>query len=268
MLLYGAILLTLVSASPVEAIRNTAWEWNNDTPGCALQHQLANGRTLGIGRTPGNDTTSISITSSRSFVPPSPAAKFKSLKNTKLALAPGMRLAAEISTITDRNGRFDVHGNMDDPGVLEALAAGTFVEFVAGETSIDRAPLSSGRAVVEALRECEDRLMRNWGVDPVAWRKLKTRPAPSNSKLRWISPQDYPQRAVRTRTAGITIARLNISATGKVVDCAAINPDPQMGFGVAVCQAVKKRAKFRAATDADGKNVPAPYVVIMRFVIQ
>lgn len=268
MLLFGAILLTLTLASPAEAIRDPAWEWNTDTPGCALQHQLVNGRMLAIGRTPGNDTTSISIASSASFVPPSPAAKFKSLKNAELALGPGRRLAAEVSTITDRNGRFDVYANLDDPTVLDALTTGTVVEFKEGETRIDKAPLSSGRAVVDALRECEDRMMRTWGIDPVAWRKLKTRPVPSNSKLSWITPQDYPERAVRNRAAGITIARLNISAKGRVEDCVAINPDPQTGFGEAVCKAVTKRAKFRPATDAEGKDVPAPYVVIMRFVIQ
>ena len=268
MQLIGAILLTLASVSQADAVRDTAWIWNNDTPGCALQHQLPNGRTLGIGRTPGNDTTSVSITSSPTFVPPSPAAKFKLLKTARLALNPGIRLAAEISTITDKNGRFDVTGNTDDPGVLDALAAATFVEFVEGETSIDKAPLSSGRTVVDALRECEDRMMRNWGIDPLAWRKLKTRPVASNSRLSWISHRDYPVRAVRNRAAGLTIARLSISAKGRVADCAAINPDPQTGFGEAVCKAVKKRARFMPATDADGKAVAAPYVVVMRFVIQ
>ena len=268
MLLFGATLLVLTSAGQAVTTQDPAWVWNNETPGCVLQHQLANGRTLGIGRTPGTDTTSISITSSSSFVPPSPAAKFEVLKDAKLVLGPGLTLAAEISTVRDKNGRFDVNGNMDDPGVLDALTAGAFVEFVAGETIIDKAPLSSGRTVVDALRECEDRMMRSWGIDPWAWRKLRTRPIPSNSKLSWISPQDYPQRAVRNRAAGLTIARLSISTKGRVEDCVSINPDPQTGFGEAVCRAVRKRAKFQPATDADGKKVAAPYVVIMQFVIQ
>jgi TonB family protein len=75
----------------------------------------------------------------------------------------------------------------------------------------------------------------------------------------WVSPDDYPQEALRRGEQGIVTTLLRIDATGRVRACAVTETSGSAALDAVSCEILKRRARFRPATDAAGHPIEVDY---------
>lgn len=107
--------------------------------------------------------------------------------------------------------------------------------------------------------------MREWGIDPVAWRALRSRPMPLNPVGQWMSSEDYPILENEFGVGGNLMLRLNVRPDGSIENCVALSRGKLKELDKSTCRALTSRAKFQPATDSAGNLVPAPFVVEVVF---
>lgn len=120
---------------------------------------------------------------------------------------------------------------------------------------LETGPLSDPLKVFDL---CTRDLVSSWGIDPDVQDKI-VRPAWTRDITAWFSSGDYPSDAIRLGQESQVTFRLLIDATGKVTRCTALSPYDAPLFKIAVCNALKQRAKFSPAELSDGTKVPSYY---------
>lgn len=81
-----------------------------------------------------------------------------------------------------------------------------------------------------------------------------------------ITKDDYPPAALRAGAEGRTVARLAISAQGRVTDCVVTSSSGNADLDAATCRAAV-RATWRPALDDDGKPVSSTYTLPVRWAL-
>jgi hypothetical protein len=253
-----ALLLLTVAAQPVPQ-RQVDWQWERDTPMCALRQAYSpDGNVIVFSGTPASGN-SIYIGGIEPMLAPS-----KSLLGGKLRFYPGGESDAEISIIEGK-GRRDISASSEDPAFVSKFAGASAIEITQEKLGTMRVPLRSAAAAVEAVRSCEDTKMRDWGIDPVAWRALK---APPKIVTRWtdlIDSDDYPIGALLNGSQGHMILRFQIGADGSVRDCQRLIRGQPVQQRVRLCSKLKKLARFKPAVASTGEPVASPYVLVINF---
>ena len=256
-------LLLLTAATQQSPNSQVDWHWVRDTPMCSLRQAYSpDGGVVQISRAPANDATSIRIGRAERII-----ASSRKLGRGKVTFIPGGEFVGDIFT-TPGNGHRDLFASSDDPAFLRAFAEATSVEFKQEEIGSTRVPLRSTAAALEAIQRCEDSRMREWGMDPAAWRALRVRPAPSEDWSKWIGPDDYPIDALLSGSEGFMILRLKIGASGAVHDCQRLIRGQPVQQQVRLCSKLKKRARFKPAVASNGESVASPYVLVVNFVLR
>lgn len=92
-------------------------------------------------------------------------------------------------------------------------------------------------------------------------------PRPKGNPGSWATTSDYPTRDIRQGNEGTAGFRLEIDATGRVVDCAVTRSSGHPGLDEATCRNVSRRARFEPATDARGGTVAGTYSGSIKWVI-
>src|SRR3546814_18981908 len=83
--------------------------------------------------------------------------------------------------------------------------------------------------------------------------KQAAKPAsPRGNPGTWVTPDDYPSRALREEREGTTGFKLAIDANGKVVDCQITSSSSSPDLDAEACKNLMRRARFRPAADTDG----------------
>jgi hypothetical protein len=239
---------------------NVDWTWDRDTPTCSLQQAYsADGETISISRTPGNDHTSLYLG------PRNPiAGRSHTISGGKVTFLPGGTSEAEIN-LTEVNDNRRILVSSEDSSFLSKLSKASDVELALDKLGTVRVPLRSAAAAVVALQKCEDSRMREWGIDPVAWHALKSRPLPVKNPASWFTSDDYPIGAVFEGLQGDVISRLEVGPDGTVTHCTSLNRNRRPNARNRMCDKLKNRARFRPALDSSGRPVSAPYVVVVSF---
>lgn len=238
------------------------WEWDSKVPICSLKQQPSSGgETVEIERTPGNDETELGIT-----LPAGSKVRKGHFLDATVDTDSGRRFVADISIGADRKGRLELYVDSSDPALIDNIFGTASLEVSHPKIGSVRVPIHVAPAVVSTLRECEDKTMSEWGIDPVAWRSLKTRPLPLNHVRDRFSSLDYPREALAANVEADAIIRLDVAPDGTVSACRTLDRGLLQGFETASCQ-VLKGAKFRAATDSSGIAVSAPIIYDVRFRI-
>lgn len=188
-----APLLFLMAGAQTPAGDRADWNWERDTQTCGLHEQAGSaGATIQVSRTPANDQTTVMIT-----VPSDSNLKRRHFSDGVIKLGQGSDVTAEVDTYFDHDKRFHVLATTQDPSFLEKFSNADTLAVSHGDVDVARIDLRSPAAAVAALRSCEDKKMRAWGIDPVAWRALKSRPIPLESLTQRFSSLDYPLDALR-----------------------------------------------------------------------
>jgi hypothetical protein len=252
-------LLALIGmVSEARAGDGVVWSWDRDDPACVLRQDI-DGRVLKIGRTPGNDQTSLIIEGSM----PITYAR-KTFQGGSIGFQPTGSVEAEPTVIEGADRRRAIYALSRDPNFMAKFSGASEVVFrheKAGET---KALIRAAGAAANALRACEDRKMREWGIDPVGWRALSVKPKPKTPVDKWLSWLDYPDREIAYKDDIFVVARLDLGADGSVQGCTVVNGPPKE-FIDASCKALRRNAKLQPARDAAGVGVPSLYVIEVRF---
>lgn len=85
------------------------------------------------------------------------------------------------------------------------------------------------------------------------------RARPSNDPLRWITTEDYPARALRAEAQGIASYRVIVATNGRASACDVTRSTGNGQLDDATCDFILRRARFEAATDANGAKVVGSY---------
>ncbi|CAA9490295.1 MAG: hypothetical protein AVDCRST_MAG39-757 [uncultured Sphingomonadaceae bacterium] len=80
-------------------------------------------------------------------------------------------------------------------------------------------------------------------------------PAPVGSKASWLAGLEYPASALRNDEQGTVRVRLSVDPNGRVDDCSVILSSGSNSLDAETCRIFQRRARFRPATDADGRPV-------------
>jgi TonB family protein len=253
-----AMLVLLAVQSPQATVGD--WEWDASTPICTLRQTTPSLETIEIARTPANDETALKIiTRSRGKV------REGQFHDASIDLYPVGKALADGSLGKTGKG-LTVFAVTPDPTFIRYLSGASALAISSEKAKPVRIEVRSATTAIQALRECEDRKMRAWGIDPVAWRALKSKPFPLAPVRDRFSALDYPGEALRAGVEFDAIIRLDVGRDGSVEQCRGLNPGDYRGFEVASC-AVLKGAKFRPALDAAGSPVSAPFIFDVRFRI-
>lgn len=238
------------------------WRWWSEDGICALRQQLDNqGSVFAVARTPGADLTAITVIDQSAE-----ASSWKPLRAVSVRLGTGGETIA--------NGFLGPGKTPHSRTVSLSIVEGAFPDQLSRASSLVlshakvgtvRIEIRSAAAAIAALRECEDRNMSDWGIDPIAWHALPVKPVPITSQSDWISTSDYPYRSAIYKNDAIVVARLDIAANGTVQGCSVVNRQAPDEFKQAVCAAFKKRARLQPARNARGEGISAPFVVQVRF---
>lgn len=125
----------------------------------------------------------------------------------------------------------------------------------------------SMRSAFAALRTCTDELLTHWGIDVARHKEIATLAKPLASPATWIKPGDYPEAMLRSRQPGLVQFRLTIGEDGTPTACRIQQSTHSAGFDKAVCDALKRRARFEPARDTEGRPLTSFYLNSVHFQI-
>lgn len=126
------------------------------------------------------------------------------------------------------------------------------VEFDGG-TTLDLHVGNMGKPM-EALRGCQDDLMRHWGLDPEVQRHLSRSATPSQSDATKVHVL-FPANMVG-RVAFVPV-RVAVDPQGNALSCTVQDPAVERAFATAVCAELGK--KFVPALNAAGEPVASVF---------
>lgn len=254
-----AILLPLVAATQASKSDGIVWRWDRDDPGCGLIQNIDDRTVLEIQRTPGNDQTELIIRSSKPIITVE-----TSLQGGRIAFRPTGSAEAVSTVLQGADGRRAIYVVSHDPAFMAKFAGSTEADFTNDKIGETKAPIQAAEAAAGGLRSCEDTKMRDWGIDPAAWRALPSKPRPKTPPETWIGWSDYPDREKIYKNDIDVVVRLDLGADGSVQGCKVVNQPPAEFVG-ATCKALKQSARLQPARDLSGNGTPAPYVLRVRF---
>lgn len=110
------------------------------------------------------------------------------------------------------------------------------------------------------MRQCTNTLLTHWGIDLEKNAKLSRKATPVKSPGKWLFSSDYPEEMLKEGRRALVRFRLSVDAKGKVSDCHIQQSSRPVAFDEAVCKALKKRAEFLPALDADGEPINSYYL--------
>ena len=83
----------------------------------------------------------------------------------------------------------------------------------------------------------------------------------------WVTPEDYPSKALRENRTGTTGFRLTYDASGRPTGCEITSPSGSEDLDQATCTYAQRRARFKPGTDGDGNPAGGSYTSRVKWVI-
>jgi hypothetical protein len=260
------VLIAILAMGRAQATGQIDWIWDRETAGCGLRQAYDDkGNVIEISSTPGNDGTSVEIDG-----PASADGLPHQLPNSTVDFKPDGRAGADLSISGDKTApRITV--DSIDPDFRAEFSRSSALLISHQSMGAIQVPIRPASAAVDALRHCEDQKMRAWGIDPVAWRALKSRPVPVSPPRTWFAGAEYPFLYRLYGIEGEVDMRVNVGADGLPKTCTPLDGkltspfSPAETFRGIVCTVIKQSGRFKPALDSNGNPTPAPYVVIVKF---
>lgn len=92
-------------------------------------------------------------------------------------------------------------------------------------------------------------------------------PVPRNNASRWVTPNDYPTRALRDEREGTTRFSVVVNSSGRVESCSITSSSGHSDLDKETCDNVTRRARFRPALDPNGNEISGTYSNRVRWQI-
>ena len=264
MLHVALALAGLAATSGAITNSDVVWQWDRESLACVLRQEISpSGEKIEIRRTPGAEATGVGV------IIPSHA-QFRNVQHARgaIILTPGGETVGDVDQRFNTDKAYlNIRASTEDGTFMEKLSRASSLEISGQGIEPAKVTLKSAGAAVAALGQCEDRRMREWGIDPVSWRALKTGPKPIKPLIERISDIDYPDMALAYSVQSDFFIRLDVAPDGSLTSCKALNAAQYKGFEYATCD-VMKGARFRPAIDSDSRAVSAPYIFEIRFKME
>lgn len=125
-----------------------------------------------------------------------------------------------------------------DGDFMAKLGLSTGLSMTAGKDSF---ALATGKVqpVLDAMKTCNDDLMRSWGVN------LEAQAQPIGNPGAWFVNEDYPTEARRRNAAGRTVVVLTVDPIGRIKECRVVSSSKDSDLDKATCDSARKRARFK-----------------------
>ena len=149
-------------------------------------------------------------------------------------------------------------------GFLDRLGRSASLTIADGQEHIVDFDLAGAAKAVAALRECEDGILREWGVDPAALAGLRKLPKVVGRPPDILEGKDYPREALRARATGLLLVRLDVTAAGRVSACAVVRSSGRADLDDRGCELWVRNGRFEPGLGADG--APSPAKIVSMFV--
>ena len=121
--------------------------------------------------------------------------------------------------------------------------------------------------VFAAMGQCNNDLLRVWGLDKDEQMALREWPRPLNSPSDWLRPNDYPFIPLLDGQQAIVNFVLKVGADGMPTDCKIPRSYGDEAFDKRTCSLLVERARFDPATNAAGVPVASIFYNTVRWVV-
>ena len=252
----------LLGASTGLANEPAPARWNVDWGDhqCSLIRQVEQGPILAIRTTPGSMSWEMRV-ADRSWS----SNVLANPDRITVLLQPGTAL--EARTVTSERSpvghTLALYGLPHD--FPETLAAARTVRLVRDGDMLLEIGLSATQQAIAALRDCEQDLMREWGIDPAVIARLRS--PPTGDLARYVDNRDYPLEALRRGAGGTSTARIMVGVDGRVTECTIVATSGQASLDRATCRIFLRRAQLTPAIGPDGNPVAAPLITSLTWSI-
>jgi len=135
-------------------------------------------------------------------------------------------------------------------GFIERVAASQTIRVQARGRRLAELRTPGAAAAVQALKTCNDDLLRSWGVDPDAQVTRKARQIGGG-----ISDRDYPGVLIAAREKGPVVARFTVDATGRVTQCGPVVSSGFPRLDGLTCDLITRRFLYEPALGPDGQPI-------------
>ncbi|TVV70264.1 energy transducer TonB [Sphingomonas solaris] len=71
----------------------------------------------------------------------------------------------------------------------------------------------------------------------------------------WVTTEDYPSRALREGTEGVTAVAWDVDASGRVVNCRVTASSGSSELDDAACKNITRRGRYKPALDSNGAAI-------------
>lgn len=243
----------ILALSAVQPLQPTAgWKLAAEDNYCVLSRPY--GPTAALAFQPFFGSKSVELTI---ITPGSPANDSAGTGSVQFGEAKPLELTFQSDA--SGKGNFRVTRIMAPRSELDKIRGAATLRISAGTTQRSF-ELKSMEKPLAALDNCETDLEKSWEYHPDK-DTSETKPGKAVHARNFISvfgSDVYPDGARDAGQAGEVTTILRIDAGGKPVACR-IESAAAMALAQRTCAVVLQRAKFDAATDADGKPIPSLY---------
>ena len=234
-------LLAVALAQGSVASSDLKWSWDGRSPICVLRQTVpSTGETLGVRRTPGNGETVLQLESPRSR-----RLAEGRFPDATITLNSGTSVVGAVLTGRRPSGAGQIYVVTPDPRFFASFEKSSEVAFSHPKLGSITVPIRNAAIAAKALRGCEERRAREWGVNPAEMAAI-SRPIPIRDPREYFTSNDYPLDAASQGVRTDVIARLEVGSDGTVRKCGVVNKIPYESFGKTTCR-VLKRAAFQPA---------------------
>lgn len=137
---------------------------------------------------------------------------------------------------------------------LEPLADAPEILITLGPKDPIRFSSSDAAQALAALDNCVAKQVTDWGIDLPTEASIKDGAVATNYGT-WITLADYPPAAKQMKLQGAVNVVYFMEADGGVRDCRVISSSGHKILDEAACNAIKLRARFKPARNAEGHPV-------------
>lgn len=108
---------------------------------------------------------------------------------------------------------------------------------------------------LERLKSCQRQLSQKFGVGLEAATRISALPQPRGNPANWTRPDDYSPDEFEKLRKGKTVFRVQVGPNGRATDCTILASSGSAELDEKVCLNLKRRSRFRPATDNSGNPI-------------
>jgi TonB family protein len=245
------------AAQPMQ--QTAVWNVDYGERRCALLRQVrgAHDTTLSLRIIPGSDSRELHFLDAAQTRLP-----FAGVLRIAISFAPaGITLHGHGSyTRVDEHGPWILEVNDLDAEFLDRFAEASSISVRTGSRHLFAMDIPTAGSAIRALRQCNEALLRNWGVDPDLRASLSRQPELIGHWSDLFRNQDFPEEAIQRRMSGMSTVRITIGVDGRIGDCATLVSSRSELLDRVTCAILRERARLRPGLDRDGHAIPVTMI--------